>query len=110
MPMIDWSPIRIGDIVSFSGFAIGGLSVVFLMKSDIRVLGVRLGFLEETVKKETEAQNEKIEKQSNEISRFGDHLNSMGRFEERMLMLRRDVEDLKRGRGYIVSPPVQESG
>ncbi len=109
MPVVDWS-IRLGDIVSFSGFAIGGLSVIFMMKGDIRALGLRLGFLEETVKKETKAQNEKIDKQSDEIGKFGEQINTVGRHEERMLMLRRDVEDLRRGRGYIVPPPIQESG
>ncbi len=38
---IDWS-LRFGDIVSFLGFALGGLSVIFMMKSDIRALALRL--------------------------------------------------------------------
>ena len=104
--MIDWSPIRLGDIVSFLGFALGGLSVIFMMKSDIRALALKFGFLEETVKKETNAQNEKIDKQSAEISKFGDLLNIMGRYEERMALIRRDLDEMRHGRGFIVPPPV----
>lgn len=88
--MIDWSPIRLGDIVSFLGFALGGLSVIFMMKSDIRALALKLGFLEE-----------EVEKQSERIGELGNVLMVMGRYEERMGALRRDMDDLKRGRGYI---------
>lgn len=94
---IDWS-LRFGDIVSFLGFALGGLSVIFMMKSDIRALALRLGFLE----KQTEVQNAKIDNQSTEISRLGELLSLMARYEERMAALRRDMDDLRHGRGYIV--------
>lgn len=86
---IDWS-LRFGDIVSFLGFALGGLSVIFMMKSDIRALALKLGFLEE-----------EVEKQSARIGEFGNVLMLMGRYEERMGALRRDMDDLKHGRGYI---------
>jgi hypothetical protein len=86
---IDWS-LRFGDIVSFLGFALGGLSVIFMMKSDIRALALKLGFLEE-----------EVEKQSARIGELGNVLMVMGRYEERMGALRRDMDDLKHGRGYI---------
>lgn len=95
--VIDWT-LRAGDLVTFMGFVIGGLSVVFMMKSDIKLLAQRLGFLEDT----TEAQNRKIDKQSEEIARFGELLILMNRYEERMAGIRREVDELKRGRGYIV--------
>lgn len=106
---IDWS-LRLGDVVSAVFFAGSGVSVIFLMKSDIRAIGLRLGFLEDTVKKETGAQNAKIDKQSEEIARLGEVLNVMGRYEERMLMLRRDMDDLRHGRGYVLAQPAKESG
>lgn len=93
---IDWS-IRFGDVVSFVGFALGGLSVIFMMKSDIRALALRLGFLEKT----NEEQNKKIDNQSKEISKLGELLALMGRYEERMGALRRDMDDLRHGRGFI---------
>ena len=103
--MIDWSPIRLGDIVSFLGFALGGLSVIFMMKSDIRALALRLGFLEETVKKETSGQNKKIDEQGEKIDKFGEFLTLMGRYEERMSTMRKHIDELRHGRGFIVQPP-----
>lgn len=98
---IDWS-LRLGDLVSFAGFAIGGIGVIFAMKSDIRTLGMKLGFLESTVKSETEAQNKKIDDQSKEIERFGELLSLMGRHEERFISFQRQLDDLKHGKGFIV--------
>ena len=95
---IDWS-LRFGDIVSFLGFFGGGLTVILMMRSDIKVLAVRLGFLEKT----NEEQNRKIDKQSAEIGRFGDTLAMMGRYEERMLIMRREIDELKHGRGFILA-------
>ena len=104
---IDWS-LRFGDVVSFLGFALGGLSVIFMMKSDIRALALRLGFLEETVKKETDGQNRKIDKQSEEIGKFAELLTLMGRYEERMSNMRKHIDELRHGRGFIVPPPTTE--
>ncbi len=100
---IDWQ-IRAGDLLSFFGFALGGLSVIFLMKSDIRALGIKLGFLEDVV----DESRKKIETQSTEIAKFGELLTTMGRYDERFIgqqrqidSLQRLVEDLRRGRGLI---------
>ena len=98
--MVDWT-IRFGDIVSFLGFALGGLSVIFMMKSDIRAVALKLGFLEQTFKSETVVQNEKIDRQSKEIERFAELLTLMGRYEERFIGLQKQIDDLKHGRGFI---------
>ena len=87
--IIDWS-LRFGDIVSFLGFALGGLSVIFMMKSDIRALTLELGFVKETVNT-----------QSKEIESFAKLLTLMGQYEERFSNLRREINDLKRGVGWI---------
>jgi len=91
--VIDWS-FRAGDFVSAAGFFIGGLSVIFMMKSDIRALAIRLGFLEATVKE-----------QGTKIDQFAELLTLMGRYEERMAAMRESIEDLRRGRGYIMPTP-----
>lgn len=100
---IDWQ-IRAGDLISFAGFALGGLSVIFLMKSDIRALGIKLGFLEDTVAES----KKRIETQSAEIAKFGELLAVMGRYDERFISIQRQIEsqqrtidDLRRGRGLI---------
>ena len=98
--MIDWT-IRLGDVVSFLGFCLGGLSVIFMMKSDIRALALKLGFLQDTVKNENKAQNDKIDRQSKEIARFAELLTLMGRYEERFIGLQKQIDDLKHGRGFI---------
>ena len=94
---VDWS-LRFGDLVSFLGFALGGLTVIFMMKSDIRALALELGFLQDTVAKVHSDQNQKIDNQSKEIARFGELLNLMGRYEERMLVMRREIDEFDRWR------------
>lgn len=91
--IIDWS-LRFGDVVSFLGFALGGLTVIFMMKSDIRALALNLGFLEKTV----ESLEKTVDHQSKEIGRFGELLNLMGRYEERMIVMRREIDDIDRWR------------
>ena len=107
---IDYT-IRLGDIVSFFGFAGGGLAVIFLMKSDIRALGIRLGFLED----KAENSDRKLDAQSAEIAKFGELLVVMGRYDERLLGFQRQyesqqkliehlqqtIEDFRHGRGFI---------
>jgi hypothetical protein len=107
--MIEWT-IRLGDVVSFLGFALGGLSVIFMMKNDIKAVALKLGFLEHTFTSETKTQNDKIDKQSKEIARFAELLTLMGRYEERFIGLQKQIDglqrqadDLKHGRGYITS-------
>lgn len=45
----DWT-INISHLVSFFGFVIGGLIVVFALRLEIRIMGLRLTAMEETVK------------------------------------------------------------
>lgn len=97
---VDWS-IRFADVLSIVGFLTVAVGAVMVMKGDIGLLGLRLAHLEDTVKKETEIQNKKIDKQSEDIGRFAELLNMMGRYEERMINMQREINDLKRGRGFI---------
>jgi len=94
--IVDWS-IRISDIFTVLGFFCGGLSVIFMMKSDVRALGMKLGYLKETV-----------DKQSVEIGRMAELLTIMGRYEERMkavrddvASLKSDINELRHGNGFI---------
>jgi hypothetical protein len=87
--IIDWS-LRFGDIVSFLGFVIGGLSVIFMMQNKIDKVAMGLAYLTKTV-----------DTQSLEISRFAELLNLMGKYEERFATLRRELDELKRGNGWI---------
>lgn len=79
---VDWS-IRVADILSIVGFLIVAIAPVMVMKGDIRLLGLRVTHLEQ------------------DMGRFAEILNLMGRYEERMLNMQREISDLKRGRGFI---------
>lgn len=94
--MIDWS-FRAGDLVTVVGYIFVGLSVIFMMRNDIRSLAVKVSFLKDTV-----------DKQSIEIGKFGELLTIMARFEERLVairsdmqQLRKDIDELRHGKGFI---------
>lgn len=101
---IDWS-LRFTDIVSIAAFLFAGFSGILVVKNDMKVLALKFGFLEETVKTETEKQNSKIDRQSIEITKFAELLTLMGRYEERMSTMRKHIDELRRGIGYIIPPP-----
>lgn len=112
--MVDWN-IRVGDIFSFVGFLAAGL-IAFVRrdagidkKLDLAIQ--QLGFLEETVKRETDGQNKKFDTQSIEIAKLGELLIQMGRYEERMIsqdkhlvQMRKELDELKHGEGFINGP------
>ena len=107
MPVtIDWT-FRFSDIVSIGAFFFGGFSAILVVKNDMRALALKFGFLEETVKKETANQNRKIDKQSEEIGRFSESLNQFGRYEERMAMMSKQIDEMKHGIGFITPPPLR---
>lgn len=78
---VDWS-IRVADIISIVGFLIVAIAPVIVMKGDIGLIGLRVTHLEE------------------DIGRFTGLLNLMGRYEERMANMQREIDELKRGRGF----------
>lgn len=109
--------IRVGDMLSFLGFLLGGAVFFFGMRQKIELVAQRLGFLEDTVKKETAEQNKKLDAQSAEIGKLGELLITMGRYEERMLrygedvlLIRREIDALKHGEGFINSGRLANSG
>jgi hypothetical protein len=95
-PVIDWT-VRFGDLISFGGFVIGGLAVIFMMKNDIKAVAMKVGFL-----------TKEVDKQSTEISKLGAILTTMSAYEERFISLQRQIdgiqrqaEDMRHGRGFI---------
>lgn len=109
MVAVDWS-FRLGDVIAAGMFAATGMSAFFMMRGSMKELAIRVGFLENTVKTETAEQNQKIDKQSNEIGRLGEIVTTQGRFDERLMTLRRDVDELRHGRGFVVPPPIKGTG
>jgi hypothetical protein len=88
---------RVGDLISAPMFIGTASAFMFSMKSDIRALGLKIGFL-----------NDKTDAQSAEIAKFAELLTLMGRYEERFLHVQNDIDDLKHGRGFINDPPRRE--
>lgn len=91
--MIDWS-FRVGDLITLFGFAGSGLFFVLMLKGDLKVLAVKVVGMDATL-----AETRK------KVDDLGQLLALFGRYEERMTIMRRDIEDLRRGRGLIVDPP-----
>lgn len=103
--MVDWS-FRIGDIISLFGALGGGALIFFGLRERVELISQRVGFLEKTVEKAT-----------TEIGKLGELLIKMGRYEERMLsydehiiLLRKEVEALKHGEGFINSGRLANAG
>ncbi len=94
--IVDWT-IRAGDVLSFMGFATGGISVVLMMKIAIEKLVLRVKFLEDTVSG-----------QATELKKIAELITLVARYEEKFTFIqqlitdcRRDIEELRRGRGII---------
>lgn len=94
---IDWS-LRFSDVVSIGAFLFAGFSGILVVKNDMRILALKFGFLEDTVKAETAKQNTKIDRQSEEIGKIGTELHVLGRYEERMIQMQKEIDDLRGGR------------
>lgn len=94
---IDWS-LRFSDIVSIGAFFFGGFAAILVVKQDMRTLALKFGFLEETVKNETANQNKKIDKQSEEIGKVGEAIHVLGRYDERMIRMQREIDELRGSR------------
>jgi hypothetical protein len=67
--------------------------------------------LEDALKRETDAQNRKIDMQSTEIGKLGEllvktirHEERLARQDEHILLLRKEFDDLKHGQGFINGP------
>lgn len=98
--------IRMGDVLQFVGFIIGGAFFFFGMRQEIKLVAQRLGFLEK-----------KVDLVTNEIGKLGELLVQMGRYEERMLrydehmiLMRKEIDALKHGEGFINSGRLANSG
>lgn len=111
--MIEWAPIRIESILTFIGFALGGLSVaygfVYSTRNKFDQITLKLGHIVDTFKIETINQNSKIDKQSLEIEKLAQLLIIMARYEERFISqqsgldrMQNEIDMLRRGEGLIV--------
>jgi uncharacterized membrane protein len=86
--MIDWS-IRLGDILVLLGF--GGALLVYASKVG-------------SFTKSIEVMQSEITQLKTVAQRFADVLTTVAVQKNEIDHIRTDVEDLKRGRGYIVEP------
>lgn len=114
-------------------YAIMSLGVFFGLRQTVALMLQRVGFLEkklddntkgleekieektddleDTLKRETDAQNRKIDTQSVEIGKLGElliktirHEERLARQDEHILLIRKEIDDIKHGQGFINGP------
>lgn len=107
--MLDWS-VRIGDILQIVGFAAVGVGFFMRLTQKIEQLGLRLGFIEQTVAQETTAQNKKLDE-------LGALLVNQARYEERLIaqqnqitLCLKQLDEIKHGQGFINGPRLANAG
>ena len=83
-------PIRLDNIISFFGFAAGGLLGIYVMKRDILTVSLNLGFLAK-----------KVDDQGTRITDLTKAVTDQRVFEERFINIQREITDLKHGRGFV---------
>jgi hypothetical protein len=91
--MIDWT-FRLSDLASVTGFFLGGISGALLLIRVVDKIIIRISLLET-----------KVETQSDKLVQFGEIITQYGRFDERLIGMQRQIDDLKHGRGYVFDPP-----
>ena len=71
----------------------------------------KTSYLENSLRRETDAQNRKIDMQSVEIGKLGEllvktirHEERLARQDEHILLIRKEMDELKHGQGYINGP------
>jgi len=107
--MIDWT-VKLGDLIQI-GFIIGGaFGLYFNIRGSVKELKLTMGFVQKSFEDKTEAQNEKIDRQAEEISKLGNLVVLVGRYEERMSALQEDVKELRHGRGFVIDKTIQLGG
>ena len=86
--------INLGHILTFLGFAFGGLGVIWALKSDVRLLTKEL----ETMTKRLGGLETKWEK-------VADALTALAVQEVRLNAMDRRMDDLQHGRGFVLDIP-----
>ena len=114
--------------LQLAGYA-GMLTVAYFgLRQTVALVLQRVTFLEdkieetaetlrETLKRETESQNRKMDIQAVEIGKLGElliktirHEERLARQDEHILLLRKEFDDLKHGQGFINGPRLAAAG
>lgn len=93
--------INLGHILTFFGFAIGGLGVIWALKSDVRVLARQFGDL-----------GDRLAGLERKWDKVADAMTAIAVQEARLNSLDRRIDDLQHGRGFVLDglPRVTRSG
>lgn len=75
--MFDWT-VTLGNLLTVIGFAISGIAFVMMMRSDLRLLALRIDNVEETMKELAKSQYV-ISEQKGEIDGIRDRVNMVSR-------------------------------
>lgn len=83
--------INLGHILTFIGFAIGGLGVIWALKSDVKVLTRELGTM-----------TDRLSGLEKKWDRVADAMTSIAVQESRLNSMDRRIDDLQHGRGFVL--------
>lgn len=83
--------INLGHVLTFFGFAIGGLGVVWALKSDVRLLA-----------KELETMTGRLGGLEKKWEKVADALTALAVQEARLNSIDRRIDDLQHGMGFIL--------
>lgn len=86
--------INLGHILTFLGFAIGGLGVIWALKSDVRLLT-----------KELETMTRRLGGLETKWEKVADALTALAVQEVRLNNMDRRIDDLQHGRGFVLDLP-----
>jgi hypothetical protein len=83
--------INLGHIITFFGFIVGGLLVVWALKYDVRYLSSRMEIVEG-----------RFGSVEGKLERFGTAITALAVQEERMNNIEKRLTDLQHGRGFVL--------
>ena len=82
--------IRLGDVLTFLGFCGFGLGAYYSIKSDLRLSGFRLDLIDASIEDlQRDYANGKVQDEK------------INRLENDTAMMRKEIFELQRGRGYV---------
>jgi len=81
--IVNWS-VDIGNLLAVATFLITGTGVIYTIRESLKTLVLRVNLLESEVKKLSEI------------------LVALGRQEERLTAMDRRIDDLRRGKGFVL--------
>ena len=89
LPVIDWS-VSVGNLLQMLVIVVGGLSVFFSLRADVRVMRHDMSNLKERQEALSEA-----------FKQLGNILTQVAVQDQRLVQMKNEIDELRHGRGFI---------